>query len=140
MVTAVTLSSCSALSLSTSADSLERGEYTRSQALVYRQVALDLLEEARAEAPVPVETSTETGSDEDWAPYEVRAKALCDDARTRGWEAAREAYTEQVMAFFQAHTRSGPLTDSDIEDFIAPAVENEVRAVTAPGSFCPDVE
>lgn len=124
----------------TSGDALDRVEYSESQietykdALTYETLKLNPVEGMTLETDVP---------DEQWAPYIVRAKSFCDDARTNGWSSAIDTYTAQVIdEAMNAMPETGvefDLSDPIPQEIIDSLLNTQLRAIAAEGSLCPEL-
>ena len=124
----------------TSGDALDRVEYSESQietykdALTYETLKLNPVEGMTLETDVP---------DEQWAPYIVRAKSFCDDARTNGWASAIDTYTAQVIdeamnAMPETGVEFDP-SDPIPQEIIDSLLNTQLRAIAAEGSLCPEL-
>ncbi len=138
----------SSVQVQTNADEVQRATYTETQAKVYREYIFEHLEDTVPEDMRDYMTLDDVPmpSEAEWEPYEVRAKALCDDARTNGWAIATDAYVQQAYRDV-ANQMSGVLPSDQpsmtLEDslpLITPFMEVQVAAVTQPGSLCPEVK
>jgi hypothetical protein len=83
-------------------------------------------------------------TDAAWAPIEDQARKLCDDAELFGWDSAIGIYRNFLMTSGMAAAEaSGLSTGSDsrqiFQDLLDEMVPLTVKAVTAVGSFCPDI-
>jgi len=146
LVTALSLSACSTTGagplviVPTSAESLERAEYSETQIETYKQALkheagqMNLMDGMVLDFDQP---------DENWLPFVVRAKAFCDTARTQSWQVAETQYLEQVIL---EATNALPTELDDVEDLnaglreaVAPLANAQFRAMGAPGSLCPEL-
>ena len=128
------------LIVETNADELTRVEYTSAQEDAYKE-ALQF-ESLSVPRPDGMEFNFAV-SDEDWQPYFVRAKAFCDDARVRGWDAAQIAYQQQLRDLLIV-SLPDQVADSDtIDEYMQtqgePLILAQMRAIAAPESFCPEL-
>ncbi len=131
----------STISVPINADDNVRADYTKVQVAAYR--AAIIIEMKKVEYPYGVEPDFNNIDEERSAAQVIRAQAFCDDARTRGWSEARNAYEEQVLRealnSLPADFPSDSSTESEFRATMLPVVDAALNAVAAPGSFCPEL-
>lgn len=140
LVSACRTSSGPDVIIETNADELQRATYSQAQIDAYKDALK--FEVQRIPRPDGMELDFDV-PDEDWDPFIVRAKALCDDARADGWDQAQVTYQEQLREQF-INSLPAEIVDSEGAGEVfdregAPLVAAQLRAAAAPGSLCPEL-
>jgi len=143
---ALSLSACSAAStgpiviIPTSAETLERAEYSEIQIENYKQALKREVEQLNLMKGMVFEFDQ---PDENWIPFVARAKAFCDTARTQSWQIAETQYVDQVILeasnALPTEIANGEDSNAKMLEVIMPLANAQFRAFGAPGSLCPDL-
>jgi len=147
LILAFSLSACGGgigsgpiLIVPTSAETLERVDYTDEQIETYKEA---LILESKQLNLIDGMVLNFDQPESAWLPFIARAKAFCDTARTTGWDAAKSQYLDQVLLeatnAMPSEMEGVEPKNVSIQEVLETMAKPQFLAIAAEGSLCPEL-